>query len=176
MARVFTFTLSSSPTPHTPIVYEQPDGYSLSVTYGPKSFLDDIFPINQIVVNHALSEGQNVPTAPGRSRITSQSLQIPYFAVIHTYPPKLPTISVGEAATVSVTGLGTDETDGTCLRSGVITLTIGTKTYTLTPTRFADNRIAAATYAQTGGRKRKSKRRATKRKTRRSVINSRNYK
>jgi len=170
MDRVFTFTLGSPPTPYTPIVYEQPDGYSLSVTYGPKSFLDDIFPINQIVVNHALSEGQNVPTAPGRSRITSQSLQIPY------YPPKFPTISVREAATVSVTNLGTDEKDGTCLRSGVITLTIDTRTYTLTPTRFVDNRIAAATYDQTGGRKRKSKRRATKRKTRRSVINSRNYK
>jgi hypothetical protein len=165
---VFSFKLTSAPIPYTPVRYDQiGDKYYVTVSYDRKSFFGD-YPIHQIIIYHSLNEGIIVPTAPGRSLITSQSLQIPF----GEYTIKCaPGMKLDEEATLTVRDLIPSEEDATCLRSGTITLTVGTKTYTITPTTFSDNRITKATCSQSGGRRKRrtiTRRKAIKKKTRRS--------
>lgn len=164
---VFSFKLTSAPTPYTPVRYDQIGGeYYVTVSYGSKTSFG--YPIHQIIIYHPLNEGNSVPTAPGRSLITSQSLQI----LFGDYTIKCaPGMNVSEEATLTVSDLIPSEKDATCLRSGTITLTVGTKTYTITPSTFSDNRITKATCSQLGGRRKRrtlTRRRAIKKKTRRS--------
>ena len=166
---VFTFKLESAPTAYTPVRYDQIGGeYYVTVSYGPKQFFGDSYPIHEIIIYHSLKEGNSVPTAPNRALITSQSLQIPF----GEYTIKCaPGMKVDEEATLTVSNLIPSEEDATCLRSGTIILTIGTKTYTITPTTFSENRIAKATCSQSGGRRKRrafTRRRTLKKKTRRS--------
>lgn len=168
---VFKFKLESAPTAQTPVQYgNKEDEYYITVSYGHPSY-DKKYPISQIIIYHSLKEGASVPIAPGRGRITSQSLQIPFGQYEVDCKP-IPAMKMDDEATLAVTGLTESSEDPTCLRSGTITLTIGTKTYTITPTAFSDNRISKATCSQSGGGKRKrrtlTKRRAIKKKTRRS--------
>jgi len=166
---VFSFKLTLAPEPYTPVRYDQIGGeYHVTVSYGRKSLFGDSYPIHQIIIYHSLNKGNSVPTAPGRSRIESQSLQIPFgeYTIMCN-----PAMKLDEEATLTVRDLIPSEEDATCLRSGTITLTVGTKTYTITPTTFSDNRITKATCSQSGGRRKRrtiTRRRSIKKKTRRS--------
>ena len=166
---VFTFKLESAPTAYTPVRYDQIGGeYYVTVSYD-RQLYNKKYPIHQIIINHPLDTETPVPTAPNRALITSQSLQIPFSQYEVNCTPS-PAMSVGEEAILTVTNLIQSE-DATCLRSETITLTIGTKTYTITPTTFSENRIAKATCSQSGGRRKRrafTRRRTLKKKTRRS--------
>ena len=164
---VFSFKLTSEPTPYTPVRYDQKGGeYYVTVSYHRTT--GGSYPIHQIIIYHSLNEGNSVPTAPGRSLITSQSLQIPF----GEYTIKCaPGMKLDEEATLTVSNLIPSEEDATCLRSGTIILTVGTKTYTIAPSTFSENRITKATCSQSGGRRKRrtlTRRRSIKKKTRRS--------
>jgi len=165
---VFSFKLTSEPTPYTPVRYDQIGGeYYVTVSYHRKSFFGS-YPIHTIIIYHPLSEGNSIPTAPGRSLIASQSLQIPFGEYTIRCAPGM---KLDEEATLTVSNLIPSEEDATCLRSGTITLTVGTKMYTITPTTFSDNRITKATCSQSGGKRKRrtlTRRRSIKKKTRRS--------
>ena len=171
MDKSFTFKLDTPPKNYTPVIYFFDDDLSLSVDYNKKVWNTD-YKINSININKKLSPNTEVPTANGaagpRGLITSKSLQISFANIKMTGNciNPLPQISLGDEATFEVKGLTDD--GGVNMRIKSCTLKIGTSTYTLSPTRYVNNRIEDATcdIGRSGG---KRKRRVTKkaRRTRR---------
>jgi hypothetical protein len=169
MDKSFTFKLDTPPKSYIPVEYLFDDDLSLSIDYNKKSW-DTDYKINSIIINKKLSPNTKVPTAIGaagpRGLITSKSLQISFANIkmtgncINAYGIKtLPQISLGDEATFEVKGLDDDGTVN--MRITSCSLKIGTSTYTLSPTRYVDNRISDATcdFGRSGG---KRKRRVTK--------------
>jgi len=169
MDKSFTFKLDTPPENYIPVKYSFDDDLSLSVDYNKKSW-DADYTIYSINIHKKLSSNTKVPTAIGaagpRGLITSKSLQISFANIkmtgtcINPYGIKtLPKIKLGDEATFEVKGLTDD--GGVNMRITSCTLKIGESIYTLSPTRYVDNRISDATcdFGRSGG---KRKRRVTK--------------
>jgi len=184
MSDTFKFTLDSAPDPYTPVEYSpNPNGFYLSVTYYKKGY-NGMYPIGEISIHKSLDENTVVPFAMGaagpRGTISSKSLQINYDH-IHmsgnckkSFGNLLPQINIGQEAVFMVNSLTEDES--TDLKIESCSLIIGKIKYTVTPTRFVDNRITDATCEmeeQHGGNYRKRK--ATQKARRNNRRNNRRY-
>lgn len=168
----FSFKLEAAPPAGQYIInYPQQDGFSLEVTYDKKSYdMSPSYKINSITINRILAPDTNVLSAPpgphARQQVSSKSLQINYYHIIMSGNCKkpwgniVPEISIGQTAYLTVKGLV--DNGSTILTIESCKLIIGAQTYTVTPTRYVDNRITNADceIIASGGHRRK--RRATK--------------
>ena len=168
----FTFTLAEAPAPYAPVNYNREDGLSLSVSYGVKQAWEPSYKISVITIVAPLPENTAVPTAMGaagpRGLIRNKTLQIDFTIDMpgtckSRYGIKiLPEISIGDTATLTVNGLTDDGSVN--LRISSFTLTINKQRFTITPTRYVDNRIThgSCDFIQSGGRRMKRRANVTK--------------
>lgn len=174
----FSFKLEAAPPAGQYIInYPQQDGFSLAVTYDKNSFdMSPSYKINSITINRILAPDTKVPSAMGaagaRGPQSSKSLQINYNNIIMSGNCKkawgniFPEISIGQTAYLTVKALV--DNGSTILTIESCKLIIGAQTYTVTPTRYVDNRITNADceIIASGGHRRK--RRATQKARRKN--------
>lgn len=174
----FSFTLQEAlPLEQYNIInYPQKDGFSLAVTYNKKFDKSPSYNINSITINRILAPDTKVPSAMGaagaRGPLSSKSLQINYNHIIMSGNCKkawgniFPEISIGQTAYLTVKALV--DNGSTILTIESCKLIIGAQTYTVTPTRYVDNRITNADceIIASGGHRRK--RRATQKARRKN--------
>ena len=181
MVYEFSFTLQEAlPVgEYNTINYEQQDGFSLAVNYYKNTFdMSSLYKINSITINRILDPDTNVPSAIGaagaRGPLSSKSLQINYDGIKFMSGNckkgwggnTLPEISIGQTAYLTVKDLVDDGSTNLTIKS--CNLTIEKQTYTVTPTRYVDNRITNADceIIASGGHRRK--RRATQKARRKN--------